>query len=372
MENRSLLLGFAIFTLLLPQVAPTEELRKPHIGFTTTLTGDGALSGAEMRNAAELGNELLASNAFELSFADERCLGAPAAAAARKFTSLDKIDYAMGFFCNVSLLTAVPIYVRAGVPVLSSCATTMDKPDVGRDVYRLLPADQLSIPVLHSYAQKRFKKIGILAEEDAYAQMLRREFVRLNEELRPAGRHIELIAEDYPFEASDFRSLLLRMKASGVEALFIDSATESTFIRIVRQMHDIEMPAAILGVYTPVSQVALRELGPQLHGAVASTLPALHSRSPSPLSQKLLKTYEQRFGPPQSAFPVVVTTLEAMRLVTIAQREGRPLAQVINDPEVLKGSLLGPYRVDPNGAMQGVEFVLMRVTEGGDTEQLHE
>src|SRR6185503_5367873 len=168
-------LRLAVLLLLAPSLLLAETaIRKPRIGFTTALSGDGAISGEEMKNAALLGNELLARNAFDIRFEDERCMGAPAASAAQKLTTVDKIDYAMGFFCNVALLTAVPIYVKAQVPLISSCATTMDKPDVGPRIYRLFPADQLSIPVLYSYVASKYKRVGVLAEEDAYAQMLRK------------------------------------------------------------------------------------------------------------------------------------------------------------------------------------------------------
>lgn len=344
--------------LAAPHAALADEGARPRIGFTTALTGDGALSGVEMMNAAILGNELLAGGVFDIRFADERCMGAPAAAAAQKFVTVDRIDYAMGFFCNVALLTAAPIYVKAKVPVLSTCATTMDTPDVGEGVYRLFPADQLSIPVLYDYVQSKYHRVGILAEEDAYAQMLRKEFERLNAQAAVQGRGIAVFAEDYPFEATDLRSLLLRLKQREVQALFIDSATEPTFIRIVKQMHEMGFKSDIVGVYTPVSRVAKRELGALLNGAVAATLPDFSQRSVHSKAKELLAEYEKRFGAPQAAFPVVLTTLEAMRLVSIAHSEGRPMEDVVRDPEVLKGSLIGPYQFDRFGAAQGIPFVL--------------
>lgn len=331
---------------------------KPRIGFTTTLSGDGAVSGEEMKNAVLLANEMIANNAFDIIFEDEKCLGAPAAAAAHKFVNINKIDYAMGFFCNVSLLTALPIYVKSHVPVLSSCATTMDKPDVGNDVFRLFPADQLSIPVLYSYAAKKFQKVGVLAEEDAYAQMLSKEFERINLQ---SATPLKVVVEDYPFEAVDFRTQLLKLKTAGIDALFISSATEPSFIRIVRQMHELGIKPEIIGVYTPVSDVAIKELGSLLDGAVAVTLPILQERSSNPEAARMMQEYSRRFGEPKSAFPVVPTTFEATRLVYEATHSKRTIGEVVRDPNVLANSLIGPYQFDKFGALQDVRFVLKKV-----------
>jgi ABC-type branched-subunit amino acid transport system substrate-binding protein len=366
---KSLVLSATVASYLsvLPAKA-NDTLLKPRIGFTTSLTGDGAISGNEMKNAALLANEILAKNTFDIIFEDERCLGAPAAAAAMKLTTIDKIDYAMGFFCNVSLLTAAPIYVKAKVPLISTCATTMDTPEVGERVYRLFPADQQSIPVLYNHVATRARHVGILAEEDAYAQMLSREFERVN---AAAAAPLKLTTEDYPFESVDFRALILRMKSKGIDTLFIDSATESTFIRIVRQMRELGFAPQIVGVYTPVSEIARKELGRLLEGAVAVTLPDFEARTKNPLGRELMREYVRRFGTPQSAFPVVLTTFEAMRLVALAHETRRPIQEVVRDPAIREQSLIGEYEFDRNGAVSRIEFEL-RVVKGGGVLKLPE
>jgi len=353
---QTILIAMAFLGLNAAYAEPPSKIR---IGFSTTLTGDGAISGQEMKNAAILANELIAHDAFEIIFEDERCLGAPAASAAQKLISIDKIEYAVGFFCNVSLLSAAPLYQKAGIPIISTVATTMDTADVGKDVYRLFPADQLSIPPLYKYVASRYKRVAILAEEDAYAQMLKKEFVRINS-LSPTA--LTLIVEDYQFAGIDFRSQLTRLKGNEVEAIFISSATEPSFIRVVKQMHEMGLSPAIVGVYTPVSDIAIAELGELIEGAVAATLPDLTARSSQKRATELLSQYRNRFGDPKSAFPVIPTTLEGFRLLYVATQSQRSVGEVMRDPIVNLDSLIGPYSIDKYGAIQGLEFVLKKVT----------
>lgn len=365
MRNISIYIGFLVAILLGPLILQSqilaEEPPRIKIGFTITLTGDGAVAGAEIKNAALLANELLLENRYQLLFEDEKCSAKDATTAAKKFIEFEKINYASGFYCNTALLGVSHIYSKANIPIVSIGASTGDVVDVGKNVYRLAPADHQSIDVLYPYVAKRFKSVAVIAEEDAFAQLLKKYFVLVNNR---SAAPLDTYVEDFQLGETDFRSLLTKVKTHKVDAIFTDTATEATFIRMVRQMRELGMKQPIFGVYMPISSIAMKELGSLLNGTVGATLPDLEKSIQGSKGRELRSEYIKRYGETKSGTPVVPTIFEAMRLFNEVRVSGRSLEEIIKDPVVMSGSFLGHYTFDTSGAIQGLQFILKEVRDG--------
>ncbi|RIL05402.1 MAG: hypothetical protein DCC75_11720 [Proteobacteria bacterium] len=276
--------------------------------------------------------------------------------------NFDKVKYALGFTCNGALLASAELYARAGVKIITSSATSGDVPDIGRNIYRLFPADQGSIQVLYPYIARRHKRVGVISEDDAYAQLLKKHFDLANE---AAEKPLELVTDDFSYQETDFRALLLKLKGKEIDAIFINAATDGTFTRAVKQMRQMNFSPHIYGVYVPVSDASIGELGSRLDGAIAATLPDMVTiAGKNALGKRLIDAYVAEFGAIKSPWPVVPFTMEAFRLFHSSLSGGKAIKDLVKTPEFMKDSLIGPYTFSKHGAAEGIRFVLRQVKGG--------
>ncbi len=342
------ILIFTVILLLALNLVAEEKIK---VGFPAPLSGDAETLGIPIINAAIIANELIANNKFEFIFEDSKCQGAPAVSAANKLINVDRVKYAIGMACNSELLASAEVYGKAGVTVLTTSANSGDQTITSKNIFRIFPADQIAIDILFPYIQSNFQKIGVITEEDAYSELLTR---AVNYQNKESKNPLQINFQTAKFQEEDFRPILLRLKQQNVEAVFINTATEPSFIRAVQQTKQIRLEAKILGVYMPFGESAQQILGKDLIGVVGADLPDLDA---NPVASKLMKRFAERFGKSVSALPLT-PTFEAVRILNQHILTDRTIPELVKDPEFIKNSLIGPYKLDDNGAIQGIHFVL--------------
>lgn len=329
---------------------------KYRIGVSVPLTEGAAAYGVDIRNALEFANRNLYNNAFEFVVEDDRCSNRTGTAIAQRFSNVEKVPVVIGFGCSGVVLSAAPIYEQNRVILIASAATSPKITSAGRYIFRTFPSDSASARILHAYAEKNFDKLGVISEETDFAQGLLTSLMAEN-----AQSNLVVANENYLSSVRDFRTILLRLRQKGIDALLINPQSEPGLINIFRQTRDLGWEVPVLGNYYPGSAVLLREFGERADGIVFSDLPPVE-RILDKEGQSLYERFIQEHGPPNSIELLFVTSIASLHAAfEYLKSEG-------GGPEVLEGRMfsgpLGDFGFDQNGDLAGMAQVLKVIRNG--------
>jgi len=333
--------------------------QKIKIGVPTSLTGDAASFGIDIKNALTLMNDKFGNGRYELIFEDDMCTGKGAVAAAQRLIGVEKVRYALGFACNQALLVVAALYDKAGVVVVTSSATSGDVLDLGKHIFRLFPSDAVGAQLLFQFISKRHKKLLVLTEQNEYPVMMERTMLKAN---KNADSALEITSVAFTHGESDLRTVLLSTLAKGTDAIFINANSDSSFITVVQQLQALKYSGARYAAYVPASAVAQQALGETLDGIIFCNLPALDDLMTT-TGKELLAEFRKRYGEPQSGFPVVPTSFEAFQVLDAAIQSGRDPTQFLATTK-FKGEFIPDFYFDQNGAVQGIDFQIQKIENG--------
>ena len=329
---------------------------KIKIGVCAPLTGEAATYGLDIKDYLVFANSKYGNNRFELIFEDDRCSGKEAVTIAHKLINVDKVDYALGFACSGTILAAAPIYEAAKLPTVVSGASSPKVADAGDYIFRTAPSDKLAATVLAKYVAKQDEDIAIFSEETEYAQDLDQAFV---EAMSSYGKSV--IRESFLPNTTDFRSVLLRLKASNPKGLFINSQAERTFAVILKQLGQLKWSPRIYGAYWPGTKV-LRDLaGEELEGVVFVDTPSLDTLL-NGSGRSLLSEYRASGGKTRSIEALFASTIEAFRSIEAASKSDLETIDFLNQAKF--DGVFGNYSFDEKGEVVGLGFKLKQIANG--------
>ena len=170
------------------------------------------------------------------------------------------------------MLAAAAVYDRAGTVAISSSATSGDKLDIGKSIFRLFPSDVDAAKLLFEHIVKRHKKIAILTEQNEYPALMERTMRKQNE---ARAQPIEILFEEFVHGGRDLRTLLLKVIGQGAEAIFVNPNTDSAFISVVKPIRELKFKGALYAAYFPGSSMIQKEVGAEIEGFTFVNLPAL-------------------------------------------------------------------------------------------------
>jgi branched-chain amino acid transport system substrate-binding protein len=365
MANFSKHFAFLIVSALYA-LAPLQTNAETKVGILAPLTLDGAAYGNDMKNAFILANELIANNAYKLVVEDEQNTAQTALKAYQKLVGYDGVKYILGPAFNSGLLAIAPIAQQKGTLIVSSCATTGDQSGFGDKIYRILPADQYTVPPLLRIMARDGKRFVVITEEDAYAELIARSLKQENER---NGSALTFEFHDVALGMSDYRTLFTKVRQSHPDGFFLNTSGEEGFIRMIRQLREMGIKSPVFTVYFGASAVVRKAVGGMLNGTRYVNLRSNDELAGNPKGRQFLTEFKKRFGEPQSALPVVMSSAEALRLLHEAlQSEQSPERYLYKRKMTAEESYIGPYWFDGDGAAAGVEYVTRVVGENGDTD----
>jgi branched-chain amino acid transport system substrate-binding protein len=327
---------------------PQQQVTK--IGISVSLTGDGAVIGADMKSAFEFANKMYGKDKYELIFEDDRCDAKTASSIAHKFSEIDKVQYVLGFTCSSAAAATVPIYEKAKVLMLATSASSPRLINVSPYFFRLCPNDLDAAKILGSYASKKFNHIGLIAEVTEYAQALGDEFEK---GLIGAGKKVE--RENVLPNSTDFRPMIFRMINKGIDALFINTQAEKIFSVVLLQAKQSKPTIPILGAYWPGSNAVLELAHKELEGTVFVDTPSLDSILNAE-GQSMLREFYNQGGRILGTEAMFATAFEGFRSLTQAIESG------IDPREFLQKTtfhgVFGTYTFDEKRELQGLPLAL--------------
>lgn len=363
-----LVLGYVLFVprTKTPAVSdlPTTTVK---VGGVVPLTGDGAAYGLPVQRAASLAvNEInlaggVKGEPLEIVWEDGKCDAKEATSAARKLVTIDKVAIILGGVCSSETLAMAPITEAEKVIVLSPSSTSPDITTAGDFVFRTAPSDALAGRVAAEYAVKKFsaKKAAIISETKDYTQGLRRVF----KEVFTALGNTVVADEVYNTGDTNFRSQLLKIKATNPDVLYLLPQTPASGVLILKQLKDLKMKTQLLTAEVLIGRDAVKEQGSAMEGLVGVEQ---YFDEKGERAQTFLKKYKETYNeePPFPSF--MANMYSQVYLVKEAMEKYGQDTEKIRDYFLsLKGweGALGRLTFDQNG--DPLSSYAVKKVEGG-------
>ncbi len=292
------------------------ELSGPvKVGVILPLTGDAAAYGEPMRNALTLAVEDVNKGGgvdgkdITLIYEDGKCSGKDAASAASKLVNVDKVQVIIGGFCSSESLAALPVVETAKVALFSGGSSSPDLTGKSRFFFRDYPSDASQGKVLAELAWKRgIKKVAFIQEQLDYPLGIYKAFSVRFQELGGA-----LVKEEFPSNATDFRSSLTKLRSQNPDALFIDTQTGAGAERILKQLADLQWkPQLFLTDATAADAKTMETNKVQVEGAFAAEF---GTDPTSPQFMHLADSYKAKYGAEMPYASYTQTEYDAVLIV---------------------------------------------------------
>lgn len=333
------------------------------IGFVAPLTGDAAAFGEDAQKGVQLAVDEINNaggingRAARVVYEDGKCDGKEAANAAQKLVNVDKVKYIIGGACSGEALAMLPITSAANVLLLSPSASAPKLSGASPYFVRNYPNDAAPGADLAKYASRAYETVAVVSENTEYALGLREVFVR---EAEKNGLKV-VMNEAFVENTTDFRTLLLKVRATNPDVLFINPQNGSGVARIAMQARQLGITADFLGIsYTGPDVLAA---GDAVESMVFAVAPGLAEDK----GMQLIKKYEERYGT-KPAYPYVVgAAYDHVYLLKKAVEsrgdDATDVASYLRTMPVFPGTI-GTYSFDNNGDVVGIEQVFQTVRDG--------
>lgn len=332
----------------------SDELPPKKVGLIVPLTGDVSPFGKDISAVAAFANETLASNKFELLIEDDRCIGKNAMTAASKLLHVNHADFGM-IGCTEPMLTVAPLFESRRTIVITPLATGASVSSAGDYIFRTWPSDALAGRLLFDYVKTRHKKFGLLSENRGYPQELAGSFVDA-----AAGSDLKLVKEDYLSGGDTFRTILLRLRASGIDGLLVNPDGSGSLHSILKRLREMQWAMPIYGVYMPGHKDFLDVAGSTADGIIFVDGPSDATFTKD--GRRLLEEFGKKYGNLHSTSFIFGSTFEAFRLmVALSQHQGDSREFLYTGK--FKG-VFGSYSFDRNGDIVGPQHVLKIIRNG--------
>ena len=338
-------------------IHPGETVK---IGMGAPMTGDNAAFGTDISQGAEIAIEDggdVDGFQFELVADDDGGTPEGGAAVANKLVSDPTVVAVAGHIFSGATAAAIPIYEKAGIPMMSPSATNPDLTKQGSKVFNRLvftDAAQGKFAAEYLYNKLGFTKIAIMHDGQAYGQGLA-EVVR--DEFTNLGGEVVAFEAITPGEA-DYSAPLADIASKSPQALYYGGYTQEGVV-IVNQMKTSGLTDTVFfGDDGTFGQDFLDRTGANGEGAYSTSLipPASEAKT------KFDQTYKEKFGTEAgklspytwTAYDSAATLIATVKQVAIKGDDGNlyvPRGALVDAVRNIKDyqGLSGTVTCDANG-----------------------
>ncbi len=330
-----------------------------NVGIVAPLSGSTALYGQDPSRILLIYEQLLAKQLtrfkYQFRFEDGRCgEGHAAATAAQKLINLDKVRFLV-LGCSGEVLQVAPIAEKNKVVAIGYAASHPDIKALGDYIFRTyVDIEQGVSLVIRHMKQSGTKRLAILTEANAFTAGIR----KLLEAQAP-----DLIQFDDEFKAdeSDFRTLILKAKATNSDAWYLNVANPKSYQNLVRQVKQLDVKATIYSYHQPLDPSSLQTLGDLQEGVIVLAVP--EARGSSVQFEKVFNTFLES-EPDGPAIEILArSSFDAMQALVVAIEKVGPDASKVKDfLYSYKGEgALGEVAFDANGDIRGLQMMLKTI-----------
>jgi branched-chain amino acid transport system substrate-binding protein len=334
------------------------------VGLINHLTGDAAAYGQSMKKGTELALDVINGaggvngTPIQVIYEDDRLNAADAQTAFLKLVQSDKVPVVMGSGSSSVSLSLCPKAQEMKVVQISSISTAPSLRDCGKYFFSAMASDTAQGPEWVKVADYlKAKEVAVMYINNDYGIGVKDNFVSAFEK---AGGKV-LIAQPFDVGNKDFRTEVLKVKATNPKVVFIvDHVAEGSIV--IKQAKELGMDN--VQWVTDVSMVA-KEV-PELAGAAAEGIMGLRAGS---TQTPEYKTFHDAFVKKYNEEPTIWSDFayDTMMLVAKAIEKGGytsdgiqkalfEVAQTYTGPS-------GAKKFDDAGIAQGV-YEWMQVKDG--------
>ena len=235
--------------------APAAKPDVYKVGLINHLTGDAAAYGQSMKKGTELALDVIngaggiGGTKVEVIFEDDRLSAADAQTAFLKLTQSDKVPAIMGSSSSSITLSICPKAQESKIVQISSISTAPSLKDCGKYFFSAMASDTAQGPEWVKVAEALgAKEAAVMYINNDYGIGVKDTFVQAFE---AAGGKV-LIAQPFELGSKDFRTEVLKVKATNPKVVFIvDHVAEGSIV--IKQAKELGMDTQWV---TDVSMVA--------------------------------------------------------------------------------------------------------------------
>ena len=354
--------------VLIKKPTTTVEGDTIKIGFVGALSGDAAAYGESAKQGVELAVSQINANGgvkgkqVEVIYEDAKCTGKDAVSAAQKLVNVDKVKFIIGGSCSGETIAMAPIVEAAKVLTLSPISSNPTISTMGDYIFRNHPSDNQAGSAISNLIMSNTKSAAVIAEQTDYSQGLRKVFV---DSYTAAGGTLAF-DESFAVGTTDFRSLVSKIKATGVTAVFVDAQTEASFIQIATQMKDLGVKAQIYTAYITGDNIIKK--ADLLNGMIAVDLPSLGTMSKA---SEFTASFNTMFAKNPNYPYFAAAAYDATYLLTDGiLKHGYDSTKVKDFLYGIKEytGAAGTYHFDENGDVVGVSLTNKKLENGAFVE----
>ena len=181
-------------------------------------------------------------------------LGNFATTAARKLIDVDKVPAIIAGFSGETIQAGM-LGEKAGVVVIGVLASAPEIRNLGGYVYRTYIDIKRGLELLLSPLAATHTKTAIISEEAPFT-------LSIQTIVKEILADDIIVEETFTADSADFRSLLLRVRAAAPGAIYLNSASPTTFIPLMRQLKELGLEQALYSYFMPAEPPVLRAVGP--------------------------------------------------------------------------------------------------------------
>jgi branched-chain amino acid transport system substrate-binding protein len=323
----ALVVVLAIAAILLcgPKTSAPKSIR---VGVLLSLTGDVGPYGQRSLKGLQLAADEINSaggidgKPIELVIEDARSSPRDAVSAFTKLVNLDGVQIVIGDVLSGTTLAVVPIAERNHVVLFAPGASNPALRNAGDYIFRNWVSDDFDGRVMAEYlAQKKTKNVFVLFQQTDYCVGLARAF----ENAFNASRGHIIGREAFTTETTDFRPLLLKLRQSNADDVYLIGEARQTATAI-RQAKEMGLNPHWFSNLTIDTPEAANIAGGAREGVVFTT-PAFDTDSAAPEIQQFVAAFKRRYG----VAPEVTSGVayDAMRILAeVLRRSGTTPDQV--------------------------------------------
>jgi branched-chain amino acid transport system substrate-binding protein len=284
------------------------------IGWISDLTGPNSKYGSiqAARIAIDEINQAGGINGRKVSLIEEngKCESVATLGAVRKLIDVDKVKFILGGHCSTETLAAAPVAEKSKIILLASISTSPAISDAGDYIFRTSPVSTQQADLVTEYAINHgIKKFGIVYEEAAYTKPIAE---ALKKDFEAKGGTVSAY-EGYQTELTDLRSVLLKVKGSGADAIFIAANSPDKAGLLLKQIKELKLNIPVFGNEQAGSKATMDISGKEAAEGVIFGEPSFNVEDK--LTKAFIDAYDKANG--TDGIPYGIWTAESYDAVNI-------------------------------------------------------
>ena len=337
------------------------------IGVIEPLTGSVAYNGQAFVNGAKLAVKQrnaasgVLGRKVELVVEDDQCLPANSVNAMEKLAQRDKVAAVLGAFCSSATAAIMPVAEKYKVPLLTGVSSMADLTEKGLQYFfRSAETDRLMAKTFSKILADNLhlKTVAYVGVNDDWGRGSVEDFSR---DLQALGVKTGM-KEYFDHGATDFYTLLTKLRASKADGVFVAAETQDGSI-LVKQMKEVGLESQVFGVGSWATADFVKLAGEAAEG-IHAAVPYAYTID-RPENKVFVKEYQEAYNELPGKYSAA--GYNALNIVMDAiERAGEATPQKIRDalPATDYKGPNGTFKFTDKGQGYGFDAVLVKLHEG--------